>query len=826
MASSEGDTTENLDPPQLPDTKSCPKCSKRFARTEHLQRHLRIHTRETPFLCPYCRRGFQRSDVRNRHVARFCVSNTPGRAVHLANAEPSRVKVACDACRTQKLKCTGREPCSRCVASGRVCHFGRSDGKDPSLSSVSFGDDDDDKDNDEDGDEGEDEDGRLDGEEDDAPSVLSRRDSRTREKHPYHGNGEEGMVDSAASEHASISEGLMQPNVAPRPEQNLDSMSTGQASFSNRDDLGPASDTAPLDLPRCSPMHPSVASTAGAMDASPATPAPGPQLDEMVSFYFGMSQPPLQPPAGECLGQQSSNSYAWDLGLGLDSIVFNDNMFDLFPMAENFSWPDPFFNELAASAHQGGGMPLSRGLDIHMADAMTQPAAAPPITTTTFPGLNSDASRWLTTRPSLSNFDRLVVNRFINLFVHKVPQVFISFKDFCIKNSTTEEEVLAVASFGGLYCTAAGSLVIARAMCSDSRRLLLTRVQTAMPVDAERKISLIRCLLLLELFGIFSGDKRLCELSEAFHIQFLQILSQCSRSTLYTDAHYDLAFRVIHDFQILECYRTTLLQWPAYLHPGISLFGSMQPTSPQSLFHPVRGEILEVVKALLTPAGPPVDLSDSCINTSALTALLVLSSHSVPVKPADESECLWDKRFFELGLSNWLRSQDATVDASMLLLFHVGTIVLHTSMARVHSLVRAFCIRKSCLSSVIGPISQWRESPDCEVALLHAHRVLALGQQLIRTSSREASMHPVSRVSGLDEQTRGEAPHLSICVYLAAITIWAAHVSEQPSRHDAAIATLSQGCRVLQHLEIRIADGFGKILRRLEVICESERVGS
>ncbi|KKK12987.1 C2H2 transcription factor [Aspergillus rambellii] len=45
----------------------CPRCSRTFARLEHLQRHERSHTKEKPYLCDKCPKSFTRKDLLVRH---------------------------------------------------------------------------------------------------------------------------------------------------------------------------------------------------------------------------------------------------------------------------------------------------------------------------------------------------------------------------------------------------------------------------------------------------------------------------------------------------------------------------------------------------------------------------------------------------------------------------------------------------------------------------------------------------------------------------------------------------------------------------------------
>ncbi|KAF5610573.1 early growth response [Fusarium tjaetaba] len=45
----------------------CSICSQRFAKAEHLHRHVRSHTKEKPFTCPVCDKRFTRQDTLLRH---------------------------------------------------------------------------------------------------------------------------------------------------------------------------------------------------------------------------------------------------------------------------------------------------------------------------------------------------------------------------------------------------------------------------------------------------------------------------------------------------------------------------------------------------------------------------------------------------------------------------------------------------------------------------------------------------------------------------------------------------------------------------------------
>lgn len=46
----------------------CRYCPSTFAKSEHLARHQRTHTKERPYVCPICGKRFTRGDSLTRHV--------------------------------------------------------------------------------------------------------------------------------------------------------------------------------------------------------------------------------------------------------------------------------------------------------------------------------------------------------------------------------------------------------------------------------------------------------------------------------------------------------------------------------------------------------------------------------------------------------------------------------------------------------------------------------------------------------------------------------------------------------------------------------------
>ena len=120
--------------------------------------------------------------------------------------------------------------------------------------------------------------------------------------------------------------------------------------------------------------------------------------------------------------------------------------------------------------------PPDQDFSLSVLDTIPRQQDALDLAKAAFPATGEDAIRWLASEPSLKNFDRVIINHFINIFLREVPSTFTSFLGLEISKATNEEEVLAMAAIGGLYSSTRGSHIIARAMTGDARRLALTRV--------------------------------------------------------------------------------------------------------------------------------------------------------------------------------------------------------------------------------------------------------------------------------------------------------------------------------------------------------------
>ncbi len=99
---------------------SCPLCPKSFSRPSQLRRHLRVHTRERPFVCSDCGRCFSQKNSLRAHENAVHAGERPFKCpfCDLAVAQKSNLKTHIRRAHEEQAKRLVREVAGRQAGEG------------------------------------------------------------------------------------------------------------------------------------------------------------------------------------------------------------------------------------------------------------------------------------------------------------------------------------------------------------------------------------------------------------------------------------------------------------------------------------------------------------------------------------------------------------------------------------------------------------------------------------------------------------------------------------------------------------------------------------
>ncbi|KAH8803325.1 hypothetical protein F5884DRAFT_805117 [Xylogone sp. PMI_703] len=675
--------------------KKCNQCGRTFGRTEHLQRHQRIHTQESPFSCPHCQRSFQRSDVLHRHATKHCAFRTLGSVESDDRTRLHRARVACDFCHRKKLRCCGGCPCSACKKGNRGCSYTRGKAYKPLEDRMN------------------------------KTSPITQHSPAL----PTIYSTAEIPLGSSCDDTTAVQALLtmVTGDMACVPPASPDSPGEEQQDATICTSLFQANSNEASTTGSHSTWQGTLAiDISGSLDSAVSSQAPvsGPWHSEGKSDTTMVNASEIMSLSQLTSVPETSDYRAtdpWNSGLFDEFPAFDNSFSTEFPLYYSLFFPESL--EMEHSFHNllGEHDPHQRSPDSQ--DAYMESAQAKLAMlrqhTRAFP--KKDATGWMTTIPSFEKFDRDIINYFLTAFMKHIAPTFTSFLGFQVDEGTTSEKILAMAAVGGLFCKTSGGFTMARSMCSDARRLLFAQVDSDLPEREEHRLSMVQAYISVEIFGICSGDKRLYECAEAFHMHLLDILSRC-RAVVKTKNLNQAWQKVVNDLYILESYRTVLFQRTPklYLGSAFSKTFSLTQSLPRNLADRQWGGTNLLVRQLMNPVDPLVSLETREDSIHTLVVLLAFSWHAMPIRLGSVAyNTLWKRQYFELALSRWLKSHKTVVEDSTMLLFHMGAIALHTNMEYIHTLLHRF-LQRPILFSVTEGIKDWCASEHCDIAVLHA----------------------------------------------------------------------------------------------------------
>lgn len=264
---------------------------------------------------------------------------------------------------------------------------------------------------------------------------------------------------------------------------------------------------------------------------------------------------------------------------------------------------------------------------------------------------------------------------------------------------------------------------------------------------------------------------------------------------------------------VLECYRVLLLQRPP----------TLTALKDGNLDHRGRPGTKERhgfddLAALMTLTGKPTCQGDGLAALAAVSCFAWFPSPHGPFGWREPSP--WKTEFVEVALSRWIETQTGNEEPSMLLLYHLVHISLHSNLGLLQRLARLVTKsgRMPSNAKVYNSIERWLKSRHYAIAQWHAEGLLKVitlskggGSDRWNLGGQAFSTFQIKpRTLMLD------TPHQPFCAYFATLVLWyGCLVPSQGQGRLQRNACITQGARILFDMKVRVARNLGNALYEL-----------
>ncbi|MCJ1471562.1 hypothetical protein MMC13_000202 [Lambiella insularis] len=500
----------------------------------------------------------------------------------------------------------------------------------------------------------------------------------------------------------------------------------------------------------------------------------------------------------------------WPGGIGFN---FADDLYGVASSVESFAGHFAHESPQLEPAPALDGHPNvqnAMGMVQHYFEQISRPSS---------PGHEKPKHRWFSEPPRLQIYDEEVMEVFVKIARHHLIQTFPVLADLPLAREPRKEFHLACAAVGGLFCNVPGRFKVVNSMYNDARRMLLALTYQEDFIGLEDKLSAAKTFILLEIYGLCSGDKRSYEFVEAFHARMLSAVEEYRRALAMEDSPSDTFVQesraLTVSLYVLECYRVILMLRPPIFHTG-SDFEIRHRASPSSSAPGIN----DIVTDLFTP-GRSARLShqeqDSVIalSTICITAWPVFARGLT----TPQRHTLWKPEFIELALNGWAQTQAQGVNWSTLLLYHLIHINLHSNMFLIQRFAHspAESPFRATPGKAFACIKQWQQDRHYPIAKWHAQSIL----RRVKDATAASGRRPPDTLGDVTSGGIGrplvlpEGPHLPYCVYLAGLILWCGSTvsAEERTLNAPSIDTCSQ---LLSGFKVRVAELLDGIFRELK----------
>ncbi|CRG82906.1 hypothetical protein PISL3812_00253 [Talaromyces islandicus] len=397
---------------------------------------------------------------------------------------------------------------------------------------------------------------------------------------------------------------------------------------------------------------------------------------------------------------------------------------------------------------------------------------------------------WYSSAPLLHIYDKAVINVLLNIARRHLASTFPLYAGFQANEDTSHELCLAMAAVGGLFASVDGSANVAKALYNDARRIHLEKFfRDSRPPSLETSLNSLKTFILLEIYGLCSGDKRSYEFVEAFHRSTIQAASNVWHSAYNLGQPLNRELSLVSEaLDVIENYRVLLQQRPPCF-PAMSHRREWQSTSTVSV-----GQLMTAVGQLTNCAG----------NLHELVSLGVYTWAAGP-KGQEHSRGyqLWRSEYVQLGLERWreanARSTETTQPSSCLL-YHLAHIHLQVNIGFLQRFAHIFTKMPDNprTKKIVDRLQQCICGQPFKVSLWHARAMLCCLKEYISMPTRH-------RQEVAAAQHLLEPPHLPYCIYFATLLMWYNEYGSTGQHSLASDACIRNGAQLLGMLKVKVA---------------------
>lgn len=403
-------------------------------------------------------------------------------------------------------------------------------------------------------------------------------------------------------------------------------------------------------------------------------------------------------------------------------------------------------------------------------------------------------------------YDNQVLNVLLNLARNHLAKTFKLFVNYEATSDSSHALCLAMAAIGALYLGVDCGDIVAKTLYNDARRLHFEDFHSSYSRSSFlTAVDSVKTFILLEIYGICSGDKRSYEFVEAFHLSMMQAVKYCYQlaPSRPDESESQELLLIAEALDIIESYHVLLLQRPPYFFPT-----SLDP------------ELDKPLNLDLTPLFWSSNGSGTVLGSIREVARLGAYTWAASPrgKETPRQGQLWRSEFLELGLERWIKARSrssSTLDLPSLLLYHLSHLRLKVNLRYLQTSARELVNGVDTNTNQEGGLHQalqnYTSGRPFEAAVWHSKAMF----HLVRDSMSKAT-NSVGQSNSTTGPHALEPPHLPYCIYFSTLVMWYSEDTAGSSfRSLARDACIRSGINLLGMFKARIAKVLTSSLREL-----------